>query len=47
MVGRKNFFRFEIWVHKNVDNYPEVYEQMKKKLGEIFETSCNDTRIKI
>ncbi len=47
LIGRKNLFRFEIWVHKDIDKQGDLLTVLKSKLNEILETTCIDTIIKL
>ena len=47
LIGRKNLFRFEIWVHKEIDKQNNVLSVLKTKLNEILETTGIDTIIKV
>ena len=49
--GKKNFFRFEVWVNKriNEEKYDKegAYQKLKTKLSEVLETHCIENKIEI
>jgi len=47
--GKKNFFRFEIWINKKINDetYEKagIYKKLKEKLNVVSGTDCNEKKI--